>query len=100
MHLKYLLTFQTTSIIDSFKETKQAINTADDVAKYVVALEVAADMNGKAVYVEGGRGWEITDGLERTMPQWLGEEPTARLREHLAHVQSVSRLLINRTNPI
>lgn len=46
----------TASIIDSFKHTKQAINTAEDVAKYIVGLEVAKEMHGKAVYVEGGRG--------------------------------------------
>ena len=40
----------TVSIIDSFKETNQAINTPEDVAKYIVGLEVATDMNGKAIY--------------------------------------------------
>lgn len=40
----------TVNIIDSFKESKQAINTAQDVAKYIVGLEVAPQMNGKAVY--------------------------------------------------
>ncbi len=39
--------------------------------------------------VEGGRGWEIMDGLDRTMPGWLGEEPTQRLREHLKTVAQV-----------
>ena len=80
----------TTSIIDSFKQSNQAINTCDDVAKYIVGLEIADDMQGKAVYVEGGRGWEFTDGLDATMPMWLGEEPTSRIREHLAHVGQVS----------
>ena len=37
-------------IIDSFKQTKQAVNTAEDVAKYIVGLEVAPEMNGKAIY--------------------------------------------------
>ena len=43
--------------------------------------------------VEGGRGWEIMDGLDRTMPAWLGDEPTRRLREHLDHVKQVSMIL-------
>jgi hypothetical protein len=30
------------------------------------------------------------DGLDRTMPAWLGEEPTKRLREHLKTVDQVS----------
>lgn len=45
-------TQMTVSIIDSFKETKQAINTPEDVAKYIVGLEVATEMNGKAIYGE------------------------------------------------
>lgn len=43
-------TQMTTNIIDSFKQTNQAINTPEDVAKYIVGLEVAREMNGKAVY--------------------------------------------------
>ena len=60
------------------------------MAKYIVGLLVAKQMNGKAVYVEGGRGWEFMDGLDSSMPIWLGEEPTERLRTHLKHVQQVS----------
>lgn len=51
---------------------------------------MVADWNA----VEGGRGWEIMDGREATMPVWLGEEPTQRLREHLKHVESVSLVII------
>jgi hypothetical protein len=40
----------TVSIIDEFKKSNQAINTADDVAKYIVGLGVAPEMNGKAIY--------------------------------------------------
>ncbi|KAK5174033.1 uncharacterized protein LTR77_001113 [Saxophila tyrrhenica] len=79
-------TQMTVTIIDEFKKTNQAINSADDVAKYIIGLGVAKEMHGKAVYVEGGRGWEIMDGLDRTMPAWLGEEPTKRLRQHLETV--------------
>ena len=43
-------TQMTVSIIDTFKETNQAINTPEDVAKYIVGLEVAPEMNGKAIY--------------------------------------------------
>ena len=42
------------------------------------------------IVVEGNRGWEIMDGLNRTMSQWLGEEPTARLQQHAATIGSVS----------
>ena len=42
-------TQMTVSIIDVFKETKQAINTPEDIAKYIIGLEVSS-MNGKAIY--------------------------------------------------
>jgi len=76
----------TVTIIDSFRATKQAINTTQDVAKYIVGLQVRSDLAGKAVYVEGGRGWEFLEGMDASMDAWLGEEPTRRIREHLAHV--------------
>ena len=44
--------------------------------------------------VEGNRGWEIMDGLDRTMADWLGEEPTARLRQHASTIGSVSYLVL------
>jgi NAD(P)-dependent dehydrogenase (short-subunit alcohol dehydrogenase family) len=43
-------TQMTASIIDEFKKSNQAINTANDVAKYIVGLGVAPEMNGKAIY--------------------------------------------------
>ncbi len=41
------------------------------------------------VAVEGNIGWEIMDGLDRTMSDWLGEEPTTRMRQHLETIKSV-----------
>lgn len=79
----------TTDIIHIFKQMGQSINTCDDVAKYIVGLEIASDMNGKAIYVEGGRGWEVIDGLDASIPVWCGEEPTQRLKEYLEHVGQV-----------
>jgi NAD(P)-dependent dehydrogenase (short-subunit alcohol dehydrogenase family) len=46
-------TQMTVNIIDTFKDSKQAINTPEDVAKYIVGLEVAKKMHGKAVYGTG-----------------------------------------------
>ena len=44
-------TNMTVNIIDDFKKSNQAINTPKDVAKYIVGLGVAPEMNGKAVMV-------------------------------------------------
>jgi len=81
-------TQMTTSIIGTFREKKQPINTAEDIARTILGIETTEGMNGKAIYVEQAQGWEIEDGLWRTMPDWLGEEPTRRLREGLAIVDT------------
>lgn len=51
--------------------------------------------NGLSVYVEGGRGWEIEEGLSATRDQWLGKEPNKRLMEAVAWLASVGVHLYN-----
>lgn len=46
-------------------------------------------LNGKAFYVEGGDAWEFEDSLYDTQAQWLGEEPTRRMRVNTEAVQKV-----------
>ncbi|KAF2103350.1 NAD(P)-binding protein [Rhizodiscina lignyota] len=81
-------TDMTAAIINDFRKSGQAINSADDVAKVVVGLLTKDDWNGKAVYVEDSNGWEIEDGIVRTMPDWLGKEPTERMMRHLKQISS------------
>jgi hypothetical protein len=63
----------TVSTIDKFRSTGQPICTTDDIARQILGIMTTGGMNGKAVYVEGGQGWEIEDGLSNSMPIWLGE---------------------------
>lgn len=35
-------------------------------------------ISGRAIYVEGGRGWDIEEGLCRTQSLWMGKGPTDR----------------------
>ena len=44
---------------------------------HVLTLHVAVEAAGR----------DVIDGLDRTMPVWLGDEPTKRSREHLEHVK-------------
>jgi hypothetical protein len=55
------------------------VNRPEDVGR--VILEIAADgeSNGKAVFVEGGRGWDIEEGINRCEEQWLGLEVSRTL---------------------
>ncbi|KAI4728457.1 putative 3-hydroxyacyl-CoA dehydrogenase [Aureobasidium sp. EXF-10728] len=51
-------------------------NKAIDVAN-VIAGVMVAEVNGEALYVEGGRAWGIEEGIERTQPLWMGEKQSA-----------------------
>lgn len=69
-----------------FRMAGLAVNSAEDVAAFMVDMIARKERNGKAlnglaVYVEGGRGWEIEEGLKRTMREWLGSEPVERIEE-------------------
>ena len=46
--------------------------------------------NGLTIYIEGGRGWEIEEGLYATKPEWQGKEPSERLLKTEAWLASVS----------
>jgi NAD(P)-dependent dehydrogenase (short-subunit alcohol dehydrogenase family) len=36
-------------------------------------------LNGRAIYVAGGEGWDIEEGLDRTEHLWLGQEPSSTM---------------------
>ncbi|KAK3384814.1 hypothetical protein B0H63DRAFT_171750 [Podospora didyma] len=50
------------------------INTPACVAKQIIQCTASPSLNGKAVFVTGGRGFDTEEGVERTQPQWMGEE--------------------------
>lgn len=66
-------------IQDGWFKAGLPVNTPMDVAKITAGLLVEPELNGKSMYVEGGRGWEIEGNLDRLEPQWLGEEPSRSL---------------------
>lgn len=80
----------TAGIIGAFKENGLYWQSADAVAKIIVALQTTEAMNEKAIYIEGGDGWEVEDSFLATQPQWLGEEGTRRMRVNTEAVQKVS----------
>lgn len=66
-------------IQDGWFKAELPVNTPMDVAKITAELLVDPQLNGKSMYVEGGRGWEIEENLDRLESQWLGEEPSRSL---------------------
>lgn len=57
-----------------FTDNGVPLNSADDVGLYIQVLGADRTLNGKAVYVVGGKGFDVEEGLDRLLPQWLGEE--------------------------
>ncbi|KAL2170794.1 hypothetical protein VTG60DRAFT_4449 [Thermothelomyces hinnuleus] len=53
---------------------KMPMNTPKDVARIIVQCAADANINGAAVFVAGGRGFDTEEGIDRTLPQWMGEE--------------------------
>ena len=54
-------------------------NTPKDVGETIVGVMCEKGLSGKSMYIEGGRSWEMEDGIESLEPQWLGEEQSKTL---------------------
>jgi len=96
------------AVSKGFKEQGFPLNTAEHVADVVLGLvagshkvgeDAAAALgqekaggrcNGLTIYVEGGRGWEVEEGLNATRDQWLGKGPNERLTKAVAWLASAS----------
>lgn len=77
----------TIGIVEKFRDAGLFWQPADAVAKIILGIQVEQGMNGKAIYVEGGDGWEFEDSCLAEQPRWLGEEPTRRMRVNSEAVQ-------------
>lgn len=54
-------------------------NTPREVSTVATGMLVDPSLNGKSMFVEGGRAWEIEENIERLEAQWLGEAPSKAL---------------------
>ncbi|KAH9206364.1 hypothetical protein DL95DRAFT_375393 [Leptodontidium sp. 2 PMI_412] len=67
-------------IRDAWMQNKLPVNTPEGVARVVVEVaDGVVRFNGRAVFVEGGRGWDIEVGIEGTEEVWLGAEVSRTL---------------------
>lgn len=67
-------------IQDGWFKAGLPVNRPVDVAKVMANVLVDKELNGKSMYVEGGRAWEIEANIDRLEPQWLGEESSRSLQ--------------------
>lgn len=67
-----------TQLLSGVKEMwvreKMPMNTPADVARIIVQCAADGNINGAAVFVAGGRGFDTEEGIDRTLPQWMGED--------------------------
>lgn len=66
-------------IEDTWHKAGLASNTPEDVAKVIVGVLADGQVNGGSMYIEGGRAWNVEEGLLKTRPDWLGAERAAAL---------------------
>lgn len=74
-----------------WKKEGLPLNSAEDVANMILGVSVEERIHGESIYVEGGRGWMIEQGLDHTRPQWLGESAASNLAKGQAFLGSGSK---------
>jgi hypothetical protein len=80
----------TAGIADKWRKAGLPMNDTEGIAAVYAGLAAAAGMNGKAMYVEGNRGWEYDENIRMLEPQWLGEENSKELNRGNALMGLVS----------
>lgn len=59
---------------DAWNKHNLPINQPHDVAKIIVHCTADQALNGTAVYVTGGKYFDTEEGIDKTLPQWMGEK--------------------------
>ncbi|CAK7207975.1 hypothetical protein SEUCBS139899_010809 [Sporothrix eucalyptigena] len=50
------------------------LNQPADVAAMILQCAADKTLNGKSVFVAGGKGYDTEEGYDKTQPQWMGEQ--------------------------
>lgn len=82
----YTDTEMTVSIREGWRAAGLPINRPEDVAFLVTGVMVDSHANGKAIFVGGGQGWDIEEGINSLRPQWLGVETNAAIERARSHL--------------
>lgn len=59
---------------DAWHKENLPMNQPHDVAKIIVQCTADQALNGAAVFVTGGKYFDTEEGIDRTLPQWMGEK--------------------------
>ncbi|KAF3765624.1 NAD(P)-binding protein [Cryphonectria parasitica EP155] len=61
------------SVRDDWIDQKLPLNAPHDVAKIIVQCSGDPKLNGTAIFATGGKYFDTEKGIDKTMPQWLGD---------------------------
>ena len=61
-------------VVDLWKRSGMPLNTADDIALFNIQCAADPRLNGRSVFVGGGKGFDIEEGIDRLEPEWLGKK--------------------------
>ncbi|KAJ3542286.1 hypothetical protein NM208_g4180 [Fusarium decemcellulare] len=67
------------AVRDLWLRNSMPINMPDDVARIILQCAGDESLHGKAVYVAGGKGFDIEEGFDRTQAEWLGADQSRDL---------------------
>lgn len=59
---------------DAWNKENLPMNQPHDVGKIIVHCTADQALNGTAVFVTGGKYFDTEEGIDRTLPQWMGEK--------------------------
>ncbi|KAK7719427.1 hypothetical protein SLS63_010064 [Diaporthe eres] len=65
---------QLLGVKEKWVKEKMPLNTPTDVGKIILQCSADRGLNGKAVFITGGRFFDTEEGVDRTLPQWMGEQ--------------------------
>lgn len=85
---------QLLGVKEKWVKENMPLNTPSDVGKIILQCSADPGLNGKAVFITGGRFFDTEEGIDRTLPQWMGEQNAKEFlkgQELLGLVSSYSR---------
>ncbi|KAK2606678.1 hypothetical protein N8I77_005412 [Diaporthe amygdali] len=65
---------QLLGVKEKWVEQNMPLNTPADVGKIILQCSADRELNGRAVFITGGRFFDTEEGVDRTLPQWMGEQ--------------------------
>jgi hypothetical protein len=84
-------------VVAAWRDKQLPLNQPEDVARVVLQAAAEETLHGRSIFVGGGRGTDIEEGIDRLEPSWLGEQNSRdmeRGQKVLGMVSSFSTIIL------